>query len=347
MNKIENTRDKKKEEIQSLRKKGKTLYSDLLPEVLPLYDDIKDSLYSYVQNLSISESDLNDEAARKAFSEKLSKDFNYEMECQLNIQIERLYHIVQNRLGQDVDELKIFGDEFNTNMNEIQLNIQTAAMTNSGDENSLVTSTLIDTAAIVAMGFVTGAALPGIGGIICGYREQGIKGAVVGGASGVAIGTAAALGLIALGVGGLPMALVGGLTASFGGRSITRLVFGRKQQQLPDPAVYIEKIKGNIFDSIDNDIMQLRNSAAIEKWLKNTCDELYNKIADDIDREWENSLVTMERNLSQIRLDLQMNEDNRKKTEEDLNEYAAVIKSVVESITPIYNKLNVALNYGE
>lgn len=71
---------------------------------------------------------------------------------------------------------------------------------------------------------------------------------------------------------------------------------------------------------------------------------MYGKMADDIDREWENSLVTMEQNLSQIKMDLKMSEENRKKTEAELEEYITVVKNVVESISPIADKLNHALN---
>ena len=352
MKKLQDTRDKKKTEIKSLRKKGKTLYSDLLPEVSPLYDDVKSALYDYVQNLDISETDFANEDAGKAFSEKISKEFSYEIECQLNIQMERLYNQIQNQLGQDVDELQTFGQEFNTSLNEIQLNIQSAATakvnvgSRGNDIKGLATSTLVDTAAFYAIGLATGGALPGIGGIISGFREHGVKGAVVGGASGLALGTAAMFGAMALGVAGLPLALIGGLVSSFGGRSITRLVFGRKDKPQPQPtaAVDIEKVRGNLYDAVDKNVADLRNSATIEKWLKETCEDMYGKMADDIDREWENSLVTMEQNLSQIKLDLQMNDENRKKTESELEEYLTIVKNVVDSISPIADKLNHALN---
>lgn len=351
MKKLQDTRDKKKAEIKSLRKKGKTLYSDMLPEVSPLYDDVKNALYDYVQNLAISESDFANEDASKAFSEKISKDFNYEIECQLNIQMERLYNQIQNQLGQDVEELQEFGKEFNSNLSDIQLNIQNVASSkvvvgNGGTIKNVATEVIADIAARVAIEMVAGASVPGIGGIISGYREHGIKGAVVGGASGAVIGTAAVMGLAALGLAGLPLALVGGVIASFGGRSITRLVFGKKDKPQPQqPAtIDLEKVRGNLYDAVDKNVAELRNSATIEKWLKETCEEMYGKMADDIDREWENSLVTMEQNLSQIKMDLKMSEENRKKTEAELEEYITVVKNVVESISPIADKLNHALN---
>ncbi len=42
-----------------------------------------------------------------------------------------------------------------------------------------------------------------------------------------------------------------------------------------------------------------------------------------------------------------MNEEARKNTENDLKEYADKIRNILESIQPIYEKLNKALNQAE
>ena len=297
-------------------------------------------MYDYVQSLSLSESDFASEAAGKEFSEKMSRELNHEIESQLNIQLERIYNRIQSQLGKDIEGLESFGNEFNASMQEIQLDIHAeAASSGTGGVSGAVISTIGNTALAAATGY----AIPGIGGIITGYQEHGIKGAVVGGISGGLLGAGSIAALTAIGVVGFPLVVAGSIIAAFGGRAVTRFFFGRKEPQR-SVTVDLERIRSSIYDSVDQNITNLRSSATVEKWLKETCDELYNKIADDIDREWENSLVTMEQNLSQIRLDLQMSEENRKKTEEDLSEYAAVVGEVVTEITPVYDKLTAALN---
>ena len=46
----------------------------------------------------------------------------------------------------------------------------------------------------------------------------------------------------------------------------------------------------------------------------------------------------------EIKIDLQMNEEAKKKTEESMGEYIRVIDEVADVLQPIYSKLSTALN---
>ena len=69
-------------------------------------------------------------------------------------------------------------------------------------------------------------------------------------------------------------------------------------------------------------------------------------MADSIDTEWENSLTSVEKSLSEIKLNLQLNEEKRKSKIEDLQKEIDDITNVVKSIEPIQSRLMAALESG-
>lgn len=337
--KIGETRAQKKAEIRRLKSKGGSLYYDLQPDVNAAYSEMSAQIESYVASYQINDTDIADESSMKAFSEKISKEINSRIEESLAISTERLQNKIQENLGKDVDMLKGFGTQFNQSLSDIRLNLSGGS--NESMLGSIFTGALADTVAMYGAALLTGAALPGIGGLISGFKDHGVKGAVVGGAAGIATGLAAASLLASMSVVGLPFALITGIASTFGGKSITNLIFGKKKRETAPAA---EQIRSQLMDSVNKTMADLQGSQTIEKWLKNTCDQLYSSVADNIDNEWENSLRTMEETLTQIKIDLEMNAEARKNTENSMNEYAASITHVLQTVQPIYEKLNVALN---
>lgn len=181
--------------------------------------------------------------------------------------------------------------------------------------------------------------LPGVGGLISGFKEHGIKGAAVGGLTGAGITVALSLLLPTIGIVGLPFTLIAGIAGSFGGKKITQLVFGKKER-----AVNMEKIRDSLLASVQQALNELRANGVLENWLQDTCEKTYNQVADNMDQEWENSLQTLESTLSQIKIDLEMNAENRKKIEQKMQEHSEIIQNVLTNVQPIYSKLSAALN---
>lgn len=331
--KIEETRNRKKEEIHTLRTKGKTLYANLLPEIEPLYADMESSLSAYVQTCEIRESDIATDAARQNFSAEMSQTLNHEIENQLSVQLERLQVKIQEQLGRDIDNMEGFAREFEEALSEIHINLRDSAAEKNG---TAIASALIDGIGNYALVNIFDGLLPGIGGLISGFKEHGIKGAVVGGLTGA--GITVALSLL-LPITGLPFALIAGIAGSFGGKKITQLVFGKKER-----AVNMEKIRDSLLASVQQALNELRANGVLENWLQDTCEKTYNQVADNMDQEWENSLQTLESTLSQIKIDLEMNAENRKKIEQKMQEHSEIIQNVLTNVQPIYSKLSAALN---
>lgn len=333
---LRETRERKKEEIDALKNKGLSLYASLLPEVAGIYDEIEGTLSEYVGSYDLSSVASMDKAQIEGFVEKFSRDIDSKMNDILSVHTERLIYRVQEQLGKDIEGLERFGQEFSATLNDIHLGFSEK----KNSAVSVVTSTLVDVGITYASIYLLGNFVPGIGGLITGFRDHGVKGAVVGGLSGVAAGSLALAAAAAAGVVGLPLALIMGAAATFGGKAITRLVFGAPSKK----DTKTDKIRENIENSVNKMMMDFRKSGALEDWLKGVCERSYNDIANDIDKEWENSLDAMENTLTQIRIDLEMSAVNKEKTESDLRNYFSEITELMTAISPIKKKLSHSLN---
>lgn len=339
--KIKDTRKRKKEEIELLKAKGKTLYADLLPELESAYNEVGMEISDYVSQMPITEDDIKDKPSLDAFSQKVNGEIQSKIEDAFSIATEQLANIVDEQLGKDVQELETFGKELSSVVHDIQVDVSMSAGNNmiGGDFGATVRDSLIDAGVILGSSLLFDGALPGIGGIISGWRNHGMKGAVVGGISGLGIGLVAAFAASGIGLVGIPFILITGAASAFGGRAITDLIFGRG-----NPAASVDGVRSSILSSVENAVAQMKNEMTLENWLKDFCERSYDSVAGNIDQEWENTLVTLEGSLSQIKADIQMNETNKQNVQTTMNEYVSVINAVLDDVKPVREKLSAALN---
>lgn len=340
---IEENRTRKKQEIQALKGKGKSLYVDLLPEVSGIYSEAETELKRYVEEFAISSDDIKDKKAAEALSEKIRMEVKEQLLNKFSVGTERLLIKIQDKLGNDVSDLEKFGEKMITDINDIRLSVSAAQ---SGGVGLVVKDALVDVGVVFGAAFLLDSFIPGVGGLVSGFREYGVKGAVVGGLTGAASAILVIGGLAAVGaasVAALPVILLGSLASTISGKAVTKTIFSRNESGQQKK---IDKIKEEVLNAVNESINEARRGNVLEKWLKNTCDTMYSTVAENIDTEWENTLNTMEENLTQIKVDIEMNNEAKKKTEYDMKEYMNTINGVMETIKPIYTKLSAALNKG-
>ncbi len=330
---INDTRAKKKDEISRLKVKGKNLYAELLPDIDGIYSNIEDSLNEYIDNYQINESDVANDPAIQALSEKIANEIDKKMGGILSIHTEQIIYKIRQQLGNDADELKDFNIQLEKSMGNIRKNISAQA-----SDGSMIKDIAID-AGILFGAANMGVLIPGVGGIIAGFKEHGLKGGIAGGLSGAAISVASLLLAGSVGLVGLPACLIAGAAATFGGKSITNLIFGKKDKINKK----INEVKQGLRVAAKNIVDEMRKSSMLNDWLKKTCEEAYDMLAVDIDKEWENSLRTMEDTLTQIKIDIEMNTTNKEKCEKDMEEYENEIKQVLSNVKSVQEKLSSAL----
>ncbi len=334
---LEETRVRKRAEIEALKNKGTTLYSTLLPEIAGIYEEISAEISAFVEEYPIRPEDVSDAAATEAFSARIASEVDAKMKDILSVHTERLIYRIRERLGKDVRALEDFGREIAEGLDSIRINLTAGSASADG---STLKNILFDVGGMYATLAVFGANIPGVGGLIAGFREHGMKGAVVGGLSGAAIGFAAAMLCTTVGIVGLPFALIAGTASTFGAKAVTKLLFGGGNGGTKNE----DKIREAMQSAVANMMAELRSSSVLEDWLKETCKTTYSAIADDIDTEWENSLISMENTLTQIKVDLEMGAANQAKIEADMQGYAAEIADITAEINPIKDKLTAGLS---
>lgn len=331
---INDTRAKKKEEIGRLKAKGKNLYAELLPDIDGICTDIDVALNEYIENYPITESDVASNTAIQALSEKISNEIDKKMNGILSIHTEQILHKIREQLGNDANELKEFNIELGKSMGNIRKNVSVQS-----SDGTMIKDIAIDAGVLLGSAGIMGTFIPGVGGMIAGFKEHGLKGGITGGLSGAALSIASLSLVGSLGLGAIPAVLIAGTAATFGGKTITNLIFGNNKINKK-----INEIKQGLRVAVKSIVDEMKKSSTLNDWLKKTCEEAYDVLAADIDKEWENSLRTMEDTLTQIKIDIEMNATNKEKCEKEMGEYENEIKQVLGNIKDVQEKLSAALS---
>ena len=340
--KIERTREQKKFEIETFKAKGYTLYNELLPNAEKIYSDIESDLKNIVENFNYSSVDFKNDASLNSTLSSISTSIDKTLEEKLAIYCERLNSEIYNQLGSDVKDLDEIFYQINDSIQSVHNSINGKASVNTSLSN-IGKTILMDVGSIYATFFLSSGAtaIPGLGAMISGFKEHGVKGAVTGGLSGATIGFLSLAAFASIGLVGWPLALATGVVSTFGGKAVTSLIFKGKQT---DNTKEINNVKKQLLSAVDSILATMKDTRAIEIWLKQTCDNAYSSVADTIDNEWENTLSSMEAMLTQIKIDIEMNAVNKDQLQKQFKDYIAEIEKTVEEITPIKDKIAAALN---
>lgn len=333
--KINETRAAKKNEIESLKSKGKTLYADLFPRVNGVYSTVENKLTTAMENFPITEEDVKNKDSLESLTEKASAELQRVVNDTMTVEIEKLSREISEAICRDVDTLTNFNNQLNANIADIRANISSKS-----DNKAKFSSVIFDVGGTIATVGLGLGGLPGLGGIIEGYKSAGVKGALVGGLAGYGVGMVAvnvavsAFAACGLALGFLPLAMIGALAGTFGSKAI----LGRLFKKNPDSK--IAKVRETLTAGISEVIEELRKESTVENWLKETCENAYNAIANDMDKEWEMTLHSMEEQLSDIKVDLEMNEANKQQLCEKLEHSEKEINDILTNIAPVQNKLS-------
>ena len=337
MEQIERSREEKKAEVAAVKDRAGSLYNDLLPLVSQAYPAIEENLQSFVDNYPITAANVKNEKASAAVGEKFTKDVEQQITSQLSAYTEKMVVEIQNRVGEEMIHLSEFAEGLSEDLSRTQVKL-----------TQKKSSAAFDWGVVAVDALTNGVGLWGIGGILSGFKEHGLPGALAGGAVGFAAGMGSAVATVVAGAtigltGGflvLPVLVISGIASTFAGKGAVRAIFstfGSKDKEIAALRSELRKYAGQYMDSV-------RKNRPLETWLRTTTNDAYRAIAQQLDQDVESALASMQSNLTQIQLDLQKNAGERQSLLENMDQLRQKLVDACGKIRPVKEKLAGALN---
>ena len=334
--KIKKGRESKKTEIEAVKARAGGLYHDLLPEVNAGYAALEEHLQNYVDNFPISSEDVKTSKVTEETIARFIKGAEQEGMARLTACTEKMEIEIQNRVGDEIVEISKFAQELSEDLTKTQMKI-----------TKRDSSSMFDWGVVAVDALTNGVGLIGIGGLLSGFKERGLPGALVGGGVGFLAGYSSYIATsvvgIALGLTGgaliLPVIVASGIVSTFAGKGAVKKIFGKNKEK------EIAALRAELHKYVNQYIEDLRMKRPLETWLRDTTNTTYKAVAEQLNQDVESTLLSMENNLTRIKLDLQKNATQRKQILSDMERLGQTLQDVCAKIGPVRERLASALNY--
>lgn len=320
-------RDEKKRIVGELKNKAANLYTELVALVPGMYDELETEMLRFVDGYPISEGDVKSDAAMNETAEKMGKRLQSELQSCLANDVEKLTLAIQERVGEDLIDATNFGREIGESI--IGINGQI-----SKEEG-------LSTGAIMAIDLATNCLSPflSIGGVLEGWKANGLPGALVGGVGGATAGIAAMFALAAAGWAIVPMLAIGSVVTTLTGKGLVNAVFKSKKTEKN-----IARIKDGMRAQIREELKSVRSARQLENWLREQTDKTYNEMSAKVDAELEGLLADFEKQMDEINAALHKSDSEQEQLKKRMENLNKTLEAAAKRIEPVYKKLSESLN---
>ncbi len=208
---IEEIRTKKREEFVRINNSANKVFEQLQPILDGYWVQIEETAMQVVDEYQMSGDDLKREKLKIVY-EKLTQKIKENIENKAQLICEQIQNDINVGLSEEAVRLQSFEDEFFESVNRIQemFSVNAKRSRNGGTADTII-------------GSVIGSV--GIGGLFIGFREAGVKGALLGGLTGLTTWVATSFLLVTTVVGGafltpagLCIMALAGLAGTFSGK---------------------------------------------------------------------------------------------------------------------------------
>lgn len=185
---IEEIRTKKREEFVRINNAANKVFEQLQPILDEYWVKIEETAMQVIDEYQMAGEDLKREKLKVVY-EKLTQKIKENIENKAQLICEQIQNDINVGLSEEAVRLQSFQDEFFESLNRIQemFSVQTKHNRNGGTVDSIIGS-------VIGTG--------GIGGLFIGFREAGVKGALLGGLTGLTTWLATSFLLVSTVVGG-------------------------------------------------------------------------------------------------------------------------------------------------
>lgn len=328
-------RQKKLEEKAQLRKKSVEIKKQMDIFVQEKYTNLENRLEHYVEAYPIDVERINTEG----FAKEVRTGLERETSRALSDYVEQINVYLQEQLGDEQMRLQEYIGDLSSSI--ISLN----SKINSSVDAGTISVVGVDALSNLVAGTVTGAlnvagfGLMGLGGMIEGYRQNGLKGAAVGAAGGFVASNLAALGLFAVmgAVPFIPFALITGVAGTMGGKLLSSLI-GKKDIENKKVAEFRAELKKTAVETAS----VLRDQRLLEEWAQKQVEAQVDSLVEHIEQETESVISSTEVTLKAIAADMAGAEKKKDQMIEQYRQLQSRLEEVSETVIPIVKMISAA-----
>ena len=307
---IDAIRTKKRAEFVRINDAANKVYDGLKPILDGYWSQIEETAMQVIDDYPMSADDLKRDKLKIVYA-KLTEKIKENIENKAQIICEQIQNEINIALSDEAERLQSFEDEFFASVARIQ---EMFAVPQRHSRNGGIVDSIIG----VAIGSV------GTGGLFVGFREAGVKGALLGGASGfvgfcatfyAAAYLAGFLGIAAAGPVTLCIMAIAGLAGTFTGKlSVDKLLVQER----------IDKYKNSFKNSVSKQFHEMRISSDFSETVRQqvfaSFEGLKKKIEDETEIILKDTQKTLD-NLNQLKAERKTVSENEKVKLQNIAEY--------------------------
>jgi len=328
---IRAVRIKKQEETERLKISAEQSKKHLFQKISSFYDTLEDRLITIVMEQDISTEQLKTEEGRQALVEQMQEAISAEMKCAMGDITEVTEHELREIAG--TEGIKI--GEF---IYGCSADLSSSYLPDASTEANMVKSFGAEAAVWAASGLL-GGYVPGLGGVIEGYKAAGLKGAVVSGIGSAAVGTAAmAIAMSTLSVVGLPLAIIGAVAGTLSGKMITKFLFPQDSDQK-----VLDKTRANFVNAVQQMVTTMRTNQELEQWTGQRVETCFRELTEAMETECERLLCDTESTMESIQQEIGQNEAQRTILLQQYDEITASVNNIVTQLQPTAERVMAVL----
>lgn len=331
LEKIDEIRNGTKEKTKLIKSKAVSLEAKAKGMLNDFYAGLPSKAEDAVNNVALSGTSLKTDAGKKAAAQKMSEVALQRIQQETDNLTERILSSVKNELEDEAQDMSQFFTKYSA-----ELMAELPGISSKGETADYVKQVAID----VATDYVglIGAGIPiyGVGALLAGYKEAGVKGALVGGGVGVAVSIAS---LAVFPVVGIPAAVISCALGTSVGKGVVKKVFSKTIEAKAENELR-SGVKQNVRKYINE---KVKNNGDLEKWVDELINDQFGMLISHFEDESERMLNETEATMDAIKKDLNTNAMIREQKETEYDEVISSARKTWENLLPVWNKVQATL----
>ncbi len=333
-------RESKKNELENIRNVADEIKAQMKILLDDKYAELKNRINNFLDDYLITASDLKNNNTKTELQEKINEGVKQEIISAMSEYTEQINVFLREKIGDENVRIQEYMGDFAKKYIQIgeRISNKGAAMTAGVIGIDAISNLLAATSIGVFSG--AGFGLFGLGGLIEGYKTNGVKGAVTGVAGGFAASAATATCMLAVmgSVPFLPFAIATGIAGTMCGKLITSMIWRKDISENK-----IKDIRDALKKSVDPMIRDLKEQRLLENWAEKQVNEQINILTDHVEKETEVMISNTEVTLKNIAADISASGKEKEKRLEKYKNLEKELNNVNEILKPIMEKVSLAV----